>query len=291
MAAPTAAPAPHARTNQNTFAWPIILRNTSEGIWTTAQIVSLMKAWWPRPSAKNAYRQLSCSISPGMVRPRARKASPVVPPISLTRRECEGSGDQAHEQRGARATRGGAPPGRRDGAAEPDQERLDRNAPRRVERESIRHIGQAEGAELDRTQRTVRRRCSAESSSGWTWPDPRYPRSGGGSSGAPRAKTVPMGSSEPLRPPVSPLHRSNLSLRWRGTRWHVATKIPLGDPWRRGRDTSEPLAVRRTGRNMRSPGLPANLTCRLAGRPVDGAETTRAPSRSRRGEGEVGRGH
>ena len=41
----------------------------------TAQIVSLRKAWLPRPSAKNEYRQLSCSISPGSVSPRARKAA------------------------------------------------------------------------------------------------------------------------------------------------------------------------------------------------------------------------
>ena len=78
-AAATVAAAPHAKTNQNTFAWPVFRSSTRAGISTTAQIVSLRKAWLPRPSAKNANRQLSCSISPGSVSPRARKASLVVP--------------------------------------------------------------------------------------------------------------------------------------------------------------------------------------------------------------------
>ena len=34
-----------------------------------------MNAWLPRPSAKNANRQLSCSNSPGNVSPSAKKAS------------------------------------------------------------------------------------------------------------------------------------------------------------------------------------------------------------------------
>ena len=38
-----------------------------------------MKARWPRPAAKNAYRQLSWSIRPGSVTARARKASLAVP--------------------------------------------------------------------------------------------------------------------------------------------------------------------------------------------------------------------
>ena len=45
-------------------------------------MVSLRNAWLPRPSAKNEYRQLSCSISAGRVRPRARNACPAVPLIT-----------------------------------------------------------------------------------------------------------------------------------------------------------------------------------------------------------------
>ena len=42
--------------------------------------MSLRNAWLPRPSAKNEYRQLSCSRSPGSVRPSARNAARPAPP-------------------------------------------------------------------------------------------------------------------------------------------------------------------------------------------------------------------
>ena len=61
---------------------PLIRKIASKGSRTTAQTVSLMNAWLPRPCAKNEYRPLSCSSSPGSVSPRAIKASPAVPPSS-----------------------------------------------------------------------------------------------------------------------------------------------------------------------------------------------------------------
>ena len=49
------------------------------GMIASVHTVSLRKAWLPRPTAKNAYRQLSCSSRPGRVSPRARNASRAVP--------------------------------------------------------------------------------------------------------------------------------------------------------------------------------------------------------------------
>ena len=49
------------------------------GISTTSHTVSFRKACPPRPTAKNEYRQLSCSVSPGKVSPSARNAIRVVP--------------------------------------------------------------------------------------------------------------------------------------------------------------------------------------------------------------------
>ena len=51
--------------------YPLVLL---QALFVTAQIVSLRKAGLPLPSAKNEYRQLSCSSSPGRVSPSARKA-------------------------------------------------------------------------------------------------------------------------------------------------------------------------------------------------------------------------
>ena len=78
-AAATAAAAPHARTNQNTF-WALAARsNINAGMSATAQIRSLRNACPPRPSAKNENRQLSCSRSAGSVSPSARKADLAAP--------------------------------------------------------------------------------------------------------------------------------------------------------------------------------------------------------------------
>jgi hypothetical protein len=80
--AATAAAAPHAKTNHVTFVRPVTRRNISAGRSADAQIRSLRNAWLPRPSAKNAYRQLSCNSSPGSIRPSARKAPLAVPSSS-----------------------------------------------------------------------------------------------------------------------------------------------------------------------------------------------------------------
>ena len=79
LTAQAAAAAPQANTHQKTSACPVIRRTTSAGNCIDAQIVSLTNAWLPRPSAKNAYRQLSCSKSAGSVSPSAMKASRAVP--------------------------------------------------------------------------------------------------------------------------------------------------------------------------------------------------------------------
>jgi hypothetical protein len=70
------------------------------------------------------------------------------------RAQRERAGGQAHEQRGAGAPSGGSPPPGQLRPAEPDQQRLDRQAPRRVVREAVGQVGQAEGAELRRPQST-----------------------------------------------------------------------------------------------------------------------------------------
>ena len=97
QAARAAAP-PQAIMSQNTLFWCSIRRTSSSGTSPTVQTVSLMNALLPWPSAKNEYRQLSCTSRPGRIRPRARKAgrgppcraaaaaSAAVPAISPTTR-------------------------------------------------------------------------------------------------------------------------------------------------------------------------------------------------------------
>ena len=84
-AAATLAEAPQASTNQNTVSWPVNRSASSAGSIAAAQTMSFRKAWLPRPSAKNANRQLSWSISPGIVRPIATKATFAVPPSSTAK--------------------------------------------------------------------------------------------------------------------------------------------------------------------------------------------------------------
>ena len=86
--------------------------------------MSLRNAWLPRPSAKNEYRQLSCSSSPGSVSPSARKAALAVPPSSGGRRQHAGAGDQAHDGGGSGAHGDGASPCGKICAAEPDHQRI-----------------------------------------------------------------------------------------------------------------------------------------------------------------------
>ena len=82
MQAATAAAAPHAIRNQNTLLVCVTRSSSSGATSISVQTVSLTKALLPCPSAKNEYRQLSCSSRPGRIRPSARKARPGVPPSS-----------------------------------------------------------------------------------------------------------------------------------------------------------------------------------------------------------------
>ena len=75
--------APQAKVNQKTSAWPVIRSATRAGSRVAPQMLSFRNAWPPRPAAKKANRQLSCSISPGSVRPSAMKAAPAVPPTRI----------------------------------------------------------------------------------------------------------------------------------------------------------------------------------------------------------------
>ena len=151
-AAATVAEAPHAKTNQNTSRWWVTRRSTRAGKSASAHTVSLRNAWLPRPSAKNVYRQLSCSIKPGSVSPSPRKASLVVP---LSRAVASSTQQPGHTDHGGRpgAARGGTPPGPEARAAEPDHQRIGGQAAGGGQRERVRHVGEAEGAELHGAQR------------------------------------------------------------------------------------------------------------------------------------------
>ncbi len=174
-AAATLAEAPQTSTNQNTVSWPVIRRASRPGTMAAAQIMSFRKAWLPRPRAKNAYRQLSCSIRPGMVRPIATNASWAVPPSRTATASIAAPADQADRQGGARAAAHRSPPGPRLGAAEPDQQRVGRQPAGGVEHEGVGHVRQAERAEPHRRPACRPRRCSPRSWSGSRPPDPPGP--------------------------------------------------------------------------------------------------------------------
>ena len=152
MQAATAAAAPQAASNQNTLLWCSTRRTSSGGTSVSVQTVSLTKALLPRPSAKNEYRQLSCSSRPGRIRPSARKASRGAAVQQGRRDQRARAGHQPGHQRGPGGPRGGPPPGGQVGAAEPDQQRVGGQAARGGERERVGHVGQAERAELGRAQ-------------------------------------------------------------------------------------------------------------------------------------------
>ena len=118
----------------------------------SAQMVSLRNAWLPRPWAKNEYRQLSCSIRPGSVRPRAKNASRAVPPHRHGHAEHAGAQHDADDKSGRGAARDGPPPGRPVGPAEADHQRVGGQAAGGVERERIGHVRETERAEIGRYQ-------------------------------------------------------------------------------------------------------------------------------------------
>ena len=68
--------------------------STRAGISATVQIVSLRNAWLPRPSAKNEYRQLSCSIA-RQGQSQREEGQPGRAAKQRSRDEHDGSGRQA----------------------------------------------------------------------------------------------------------------------------------------------------------------------------------------------------